>query len=86
MRDILSLSLKNQGFKFTPNHAVDFVHAIVSVSYCQYVLLDSHWASQIDQSRCRLKRAGHNFPMAKVYSRRRNGLERFFDELEKVEF
>lgn len=86
MRDLLSLVLKNPSFVFDRNHAIDYMHTVVSVAYCDYVLLDSHWATQVEQSRTRLRNCGMVFPIAKVYSRRRGGSEQLLRELDEREF
>ena len=54
------------------------------IAYCDYVLLDSHWAIQVEQARKRIRAGGASFHMAKVFSEKENGLETFLQELESV--
>lgn len=82
IRALIKMMLLNRGMKITRNHAIDLLHAVVPVAYCDFVLLDTHWVSQVDQMRARASSTGLSFPIASVFSRRANGLERFFTELE----
>lgn len=79
-RELLMSFLKDKRLRITRNHAVDLSHAVVAVSYCDYVLLDAHWATQVEIASKRLSDWGMFFPMARVFSE--SGLEKFFHELE----
>ena len=68
--------------KITRNHAIDLFHAVVPAGYCDLVLLDKHWAAQVDRVRSRLVSAGITVPIAKVFSGKRGGVSRFLNELE----
>jgi hypothetical protein len=70
--------------KITNNHAIDFLHAVVPVAYCDLVLLDKYWETQIDRMRSRFSKAGLALPIARVFSRKAkgNGIERFFNQLD----
>jgi len=61
---------------------MDVSHAIVAVGYCEYVLLDGHWATQVEQAQKRISDRGMSFPIAKVFSEKANGMEKFLQELE----
>ncbi len=78
--ELLGSFLKNKKIRVSRNHAIDVSHAVVAVAYCDYVLLDSHWATQVEQARKRISDGGLSFPMAKVFSEKR--LEEFFAEFE----
>lgn len=82
LREMVRTLLIDQGVKVSRNHAIDFMHAVVPVSYCEYVLLDKHWMTQVELVRSRLSRTNLNVPLAKVYSEKSNGIERFFLALE----
>ncbi len=41
---ILELICK-QDFPITRNHAMDYFHSVVPLAYCDYIVLDGHWAS-----------------------------------------
>lgn len=66
-----------------PNHALDFLHAVVPVAYCDLVVLDGHWEAQAHEACLRLSEARHRAPFADVFSKRREGLNRFLDELDR---
>ena len=52
-----------------------------AVAYCDYVLLDGHWATQVEQARKRITDGGLSFPMAKVFSEKNDGIKNFFKRL-----
>lgn len=81
-RELLRSFLKNRTMQISRNHAMDVSHAIVAVAYCDYVLLDGHWATQVEQARKRIRDGGTSFHMAKVFSEKANGVETFLGELE----
>jgi hypothetical protein len=66
--------------KLTPNHVVDLSHAIVGAAYCDYLLLDNHWRTQLEAAQKRVRKGGLTFPIAKCFSV--NGIEAFLQELE----
>jgi len=69
--------MKDRGLQTGKNrrhHAMDVSHAIVSVAYCDYVLLDGHWAFQVEQARKRIRDGGATFHMAEVFSEKENGM------------
>jgi hypothetical protein len=74
--------LKDKSLKLNRNNAVDLTHAVVSVAYCDYVLLDTQWLTLVDQIRRDLAKRGIAVPMAKVFSKKSNGVETFLAELE----
>lgn len=82
IRELLRTMLLNKQMKITRNHAIDLLHAVVPVSYCDFVLLDRNWETQVAQMRKRVSDARMSFPIAKVFSRKGSGLERFLKELE----
>ena len=86
-RELLGSFIKDSGLQTGKNrrhHAMDVSHAIVAVAYCDYVLLDSHWAIQVENARKRIRDGGGSFHMAKVFSEKEDGvgLETFLQELE----
>jgi hypothetical protein len=81
-RELLGSLLLDKSVQVGRNHAIDVCHAVVPVAYCDFVLLDGHWATQVERARKRIQEGGLSFPMAKVYSERANGIEKFFLELE----
>jgi hypothetical protein len=83
--ELIGTILRDGGMKITANHAVDFLHAAVPVSYCDLVLLDRHWTTQVEKVRGRLKSAGIDVPIARVFSEADSGVERFLQALQSVE-
>ena len=56
-RELVRALLVDNRTKITRNHAIDLLHAVVPVAYCDLVLLDKHWETQVDRVRSRLKAA-----------------------------
>jgi len=82
LRELARTFLIDQGVRVSRNHAIDFMHAVVPVSYCEFVLLDKHWETQVELVRSRLSKTALNVPLAQVYSEKSDGIERFFGDLE----
>jgi hypothetical protein len=82
LRELVRSLLIDQQLKVTRNHAVDLLHAVVPVAYCDFVLLDKHWEAQVERVAARLKAAGLSVPLARVFSGKAGQLDRFFAELE----
>ena len=82
LRELARTFLIDQGVRVSRNHAIDFMHAVVPVSYCEFVLLDKHWETQVELVRSRLSKTALNVPLARAYSEKSNGIERFFGDLE----
>jgi len=69
-RELLGSLLLDKSIQVDRNHAIDVCHAVVPVAYCDFVLLEAHWATQVERARKRIQEGGLSFPMAKVYSER----------------
>ena len=61
---------------------MDFFHAVVPVAYCDVVLLDKYWETQVERVRSRLAQTEMTVPLAAV-SKKANGLERLVLALEQ---
>lgn len=81
-RELLGSLLVDGRLPLQRNHAIDVSHAIVTVAYCDYVLLDTHWATQVERTRRRIVEGGISVPVAKVFSGREGEIERFLLALE----
>lgn len=81
-RELIGPLVNQRDLKISHNDAIDLTHTVVPVSYCDYVLLDNGWTTRVNQMRARFAKAGVCVPMAKVFSKKNNGLESFFKELE----
>lgn len=75
--ELIGFFLKNEKKKLGINDGIDFFHAVVPLSYCNYVLLDGHWADQANKVNQRLLKAGQKEPVAKAFSGRKDGLQKF---------
>ncbi len=82
LRELARSFLVDRTLSLTRNHAIDLLHSVVPVAYCDLVLLDKHWETQVEKVRSRFADADMNVPLARVYSRRMNGMERFLSTLE----
>src|SRR5262249_22226799 len=68
--------------KLTRNYVTDLFHAVVPVAYCDFVLLDSHWKTKVEQVYKRLNKVGLSIPSARVFSGKANEIHRFLSVLE----
>jgi len=82
LRELVRSFLVNPKTKMTRNHAIDLLHTVVPAAYCNLVLLDKHWKTQVDHTRSRLVSAGIAVPVTKVFSGQRDNINRFLNELE----
>lgn len=82
LRELVRTLLVDKGTKITRNQAIDLLHAVVPIAYCDLVLLDKHWEVQVDRVRSRLNAAGMYVPTGRVFSGKANGVDRFLCELE----
>ncbi len=83
LRELAGSLLLDGGTRLVRNHAIDLLRAVVPVAYCDLVLLDKHWQTQVDRVRSYFGEAGISVPVAKVFSAKENGIERFLRELEQ---
>lgn len=82
LRELARTFLIDRGLRLSRNNAVDLLHSVVPVAYCDLVLLDKHWEEQVDRMRTRLTEANLNIPIAKIFSRKANGINLFLEALE----
>lgn len=83
LRELSRTFLTDRRTKLTRNHAIDLLHSVVPVAYCDLVLLDRHWRHQVELMRSRFAKVDMNVPLAQVYSERNNGVEEFLSALER---
>ena len=81
-RHLIAPFLKDKLRTINRNNAIDLTHAVVPVSYCDYVLLDGQWAAMVNDLRHRITTAGLSVPIATVFTKKANGLGAFLAELE----
>ena len=86
IREMLRSFLLNPLLKLTKNHAIDLLHTVVPVAYCEFVLLDKHWMTQVEVTKKRFNDLNiTGFTLARVYSKSNDGIERFLNDLESYE-
>lgn len=66
--------ITSENFNFETNDVLDFFHASVALAYCDFVLLDSHWA---DLARKLKMPGGHT----QVYSPKQ--VDQFLDDFDR---
>ena len=64
------------------NDIMDMIHAAVPVNCCDFVLLDGAWAARVAKMKQRITSAGTGMPVARCYSSRNSGVQRFLDALD----
>lgn len=82
LRELVRPVLLDQALQFDRNHAIDLVHSVVPLAYCDIVLLDKHWKAQAEKVRERVAAANMTFPVAKVFSGKTDEISKFFELLE----
>jgi hypothetical protein len=68
MRELVGGLIRDNKAPITPNDAMDFFHAVVPVTYCDFILLDGRWRDQVDRLRARLARTAVSLPVATAFS------------------
>lgn len=82
MAEIMRDTHLNPRASFSANDASDMVHAVPAAVMCELALLDSKWCDKIEKVRQRFKTHNITNPIARVYSHRRDGVEKFLQALE----
>jgi len=82
VRELMRPLLLDPNKTVKPNDVMDLFHAAVPVAYCDFVLLDAQWEDCIRQIRQRFIDHRIGRAPAEVFSKKRDGLERFFQALE----
>jgi hypothetical protein len=75
LRELVRPLVADQCRRVSRQDALDLFHAVVPVAYCDIVLLDKHWASQVAHVQARLAAAAVEVQMARVFTRGRKGIE-----------
>lgn len=82
LREFVRALVVDRGTKITRNQVIDLFHAVVPIAYCDFVLLDKYWETQLVRVRSRFEKARMPVPCARVFSGKRGGVNRFLSELE----
>lgn len=67
----------------TANDAVDLMHAISAVDYCDLVLLDKAWERRVNALHQRIADTGIAMPIARCLSMRNGGIDGFLEAIER---
>lgn len=82
MQELLRPLFLDRTLTVDKNDAADIHHAILSIVYCDYTLLDGKWEDLNERMTRRFAQLGLAIQTAKVFSARRGGVDRFLDDLE----
>ena len=83
MQELLRPLFLDSSMAVDRNDAGDIHHAIMSISYCDYTLLDGKWEDLHKRMVRRFDKLNLPVHLAKVFSARQQGVELFLQELEK---
>jgi len=67
----------------TNNEALDLMHAVDAVDYCDLVVLDKAWERRLNALRQQITEVNIEMPIAQCFSMRNDGIERFLVALER---
>jgi hypothetical protein len=84
IQELLRPVFLDKTFAIDRNDVGDIQHAIMSIVYCDYALLDGKWEHQHKRMRSRFADLRLSIRTAKVFSARKGGVERFLEALEGV--
>ena len=82
MRELLGSLLLDPAKIIRPNDAIDFLHAVVPVAYCDFALLDSQWKHRVSVVAQRFNEQALQVRIAQVFSDRADDIAQFFEALE----
>ena len=81
LQELLRRFLYDRRINVTINDGIDLLHTVVPVSYCDFVLLDRHWAKEVNRMRQQFQRDHLKLPLAHVFSEPKDGIGRFLVQL-----
>lgn len=74
------------GSLLSRNDIFDFLHALMPLNSCDYVLLDGSWEDRVRKMKQRISKVKMVMPLAQCFSRKNNGIESFLANLEAFTF
>ncbi|MDR6672855.1 hypothetical protein [Xanthomonas sp. 1678] len=80
--ELLRVVVLDPKAKFTRNDAIDLMHAVDAVDYCDLALLDTVWAKRVQSLRDRIAQSGVTMPLAQAFSMGKDGVISFLEALE----
>lgn len=69
--------------QITNNEALDLMHAVDAVDYCDFVVLDKAWERRAKGLHKRIAEANIDMPIARCFSMRNGGIDKFLGALER---
>ena len=85
MQELLRPIFLDSTLPIDRNDAADIHHAILSIVYCDFAILDGKWEDLHARMMRRFRELGYTIRTARVFSARRQGVERFLEALECTE-
>lgn len=80
--ELLRNFILDQSASIPKNDMIDLMHTAMPVNCCDFVLIDGPWTERVNTMRQRLAQAGTNMPIARCFSKRKNGVGEFLADLE----
>lgn len=81
--DLLRELVLDTNASISNNDALDLMHAVDAVDYCDLMLLDKAWERRVNALRQRIAQARVNMPVAACFSKSNDGVGRFLDSIER---
>lgn len=81
--DLLRELVLDTNAPISNNDALDLMHAVDAVDYCDLVLLDKAWERRVNSLRQRIAQTGVDMPVAACFSKSNDGVGRFLDSIER---
>lgn len=81
--DLLRELVLDTNASISNNDALDLMHAVDAVDYCDLVLLDKAWERRVNALRQRIAKTGIDMPVAACFSKSNDGVGRFLDSIER---
>ncbi|WP_254573948.1 hypothetical protein [Stenotrophomonas acidaminiphila] len=80
--DLLRELVLDTNAPISNNDALDLMHAVEALDYCDLVLLDKAWERRVTALRQRIAQSGVVMPIAACFSKSNGGVERFLQSIE----
>ncbi len=80
-----------RGFNLDPsleikdNDIIDLIHEVAPLNCCDFILLDGPWEERVKKMNQRISKTSMNMPIAKCFSKRNSGVNKFLSELESFD-
>lgn len=81
--ELLRELVLDRNASITTNEALDLMHAVDAVDYCDLVLLDGAWERRVNALHQRIADTGIAMPVARCFSMRHGGIDQFLEAIER---